>query len=47
MVGNGGVVIELQHSSISAEDIEAREASYGDMVSLFDATQRFAYMKSG
>jgi hypothetical protein len=47
IVGNGGVVVELQHSSISAEDIAAREAFYGDMVWLFDATQRFAYMKSG
>jgi hypothetical protein len=47
IVGNGGVVIELQHSPISAEDIAARETHYGDMVWLFDATQRFAYMKSG
>jgi hypothetical protein len=47
IVGNGGLVVELQHSSISAEDIAAREAHYGDMVWLFDATHRFAYMKSG
>ena len=47
IVGNEGVVIELQHSSISAEDIAAREAHYGNMVWLFDATQRFAYLKSG
>jgi len=47
IVGNGDVVVELQHSSISAEDIAAREAFYGDMVWLFDATQRFAYVKSG
>jgi hypothetical protein len=44
---NGRTVIELQHSSISAEDIAAREAFYGDMVWLFDATHRFAYTKSG
>jgi len=47
IVGNGGVVVELQHSPISAEDIAAREAHYGNMVWLFDATLRFAYMKSG
>ncbi len=47
VVGNGGVIVELQHSSISAADIAAREAFYGDMVWLFDATQRFAYMQSG
>jgi hypothetical protein len=47
IVGNGGTVVELQHSSISAEDIAARETHYGDMVWLFDATQRFARMKSG
>jgi hypothetical protein len=47
IVGNGGLVVELQHSSISAQDIAAREAHYGDMIWLFDATQRFAYVKSG
>jgi len=47
IVGNCGVVIELQHSPISALDIAAREAHYGDMVWLFDATHRFASMKSG
>ena len=43
IVGNGNVVVEPQHSSISAEDIEAREAYYGNMVWLFDATQRFVF----
>jgi hypothetical protein len=47
VVGNGGVVVELQHSPISAEDVAAREAFYGGLVWLFDATHRFAYMKSG
>ena len=47
IVGNGGVVVELQHSSISAENIAAREAFYGDMVWLFDATARCDYAKSG
>jgi hypothetical protein len=44
---NGRTVVELQHSSIGAEDITAREAFYGDMVWMFDATHRFAYVKSG
>lgn len=47
IVGNRAVVVELQHSSINGEDIAAREAFYGDMVWLFDATERFAYSKSG
>jgi hypothetical protein len=47
VVGNGGVVVELQHCPISPEDIAAREAYYGNMVWLFDATSRFGYMKSG
>ena len=47
IVGNRGVVVELQHSPISPEDITARESHYGDMVWLFDATHRFAYTKSG
>jgi hypothetical protein len=47
VVGNRGVVVELQHSPISPEDITARESHYGDMVWLFDATHRFGYMKSG
>jgi hypothetical protein len=47
ITGNGGVVVELQHSPISAEDIAAREAHYGNMVWLFDATHRFSYVKSG
>lgn len=47
IVGNGGVVVELQHSSISAEDVEAREAFYGEMVWLFDATERFALVTQG
>lgn len=42
IVGNRGVVVELQHSSIGPEDIAAREAYYGEMIWLFDATSRFA-----
>jgi len=47
VVGNDGIVVELQHSSISPGDIEAREAFYGDMIWLFDATDRFAYCGQG
>lgn len=47
IVGNDGSVVELQHSSISAEDIKAREAFYGEMVWLFDATGRFASCGQG
>lgn len=42
-----GTVIELQHSSLSPEDIARREAFYGDMVWVFDATERFPAMPSG
>lgn len=35
------IVVELQHSPIKPDDIRAREAFYGDMVWLFDATFRF------
>lgn len=44
---SAGTVIELQHSSLSPEDIARREAFYGDMVWVFEATQRFAAMPSG
>jgi competence protein CoiA len=42
-----GIVVELQHSPISGDDIAAREEFYGDMVWLFDATFRFARIESG
>ena len=47
VVGNGGKIIELQHSPIRPEDIEAREAFYDDMIWLFDATSRFGGIQSG
>lgn len=47
IVGNDDVVIELQHSPISAEDIAGRERFYGDMVWLFDATERFELINTG
>lgn len=33
----GGMVVELQHSTISGEDIAGREAFYGRMIWIFDA----------
>ncbi|MCB9841156.1 MAG: hypothetical protein H6809_05870 [Phycisphaeraceae bacterium] len=45
--GNDGVVIELQHSAISTEEIASREAHYGHMVWMFDATERFSIWFSG
>lgn len=47
ILGNDDVVVELQHSAISAEDIAAREAFYGNMVWLFDATGRFDLLNTG
>lgn len=46
IVGTGGVVIELQHSPISVEEIEERERFYGNMIWLFDATYRFRFVGS-
>jgi Competence protein CoiA-like family len=46
IMGNGGMVVELQHSSISPEEIQRREAFYGNMVWLFDATFRFRVVRS-
>ncbi|HEU5087968.1 MAG TPA: competence protein CoiA family protein [Roseiflexaceae bacterium] len=37
IVGRAGVVLELQHSSITPVEIAAREAFYGRMVWVFDA----------
>jgi len=42
-----GTIIELQHSSISPDDVGRREEFYGDMVWMFDATERFPAMPSG
>ncbi len=47
IVGNHGKVIELQHSSIPPDDIHARENYYGDMVWVFDATDRFPCVPCG
>lgn len=38
IVGNAGMVIELQRSSISTSDIAARERTYGHMIWLFEAS---------
>jgi hypothetical protein len=47
LLGNGGIVIELQHSPIGPDEIEQREEFYGDMLWLFDATNRFSLVPSG
>jgi competence protein CoiA len=47
MIGDGRVVIELQHSPINPEEIEERERFYKRMIWLFDATCRFAGIHSG
>ncbi|MEN6333797.1 MAG: competence protein CoiA family protein, partial [Phycisphaerales bacterium] len=47
IVGNDSVVIELQHSPITPEEITEREDFYGNIVWLFDATERFLFQASG
>jgi len=47
IVGNDSAVIELQHSPIKPEEITERENFYGNMVWLFDATERFLFQVSG
>jgi hypothetical protein len=47
IIGNGNVVVELQHSPINHDEINAREAFYGNMVWVFDATHRFGSAQSG
>lgn len=41
LVTAGGHVVELQHSSISVDDIQAREAHYDRMAWIFDARSAF------
>lgn len=47
VVGNTNVVVELQHSSISPDEIAERESFYGNMIWVFDATERFPCVPSG
>jgi len=47
IVGRNDVVIELQHSSINPGAIQDRERFYGRMVWLFDATERFRFVRTG
>lgn len=47
ILGNDDVVVELQHSSIPEDHIKAREAFYGKMIWLFDATDRFEMVRVG
>lgn len=46
-VGNKGFVIELQQEPIGAEVIRAREAFFGNMVWVFNATGRFVAVRTG
>lgn len=41
IVGSAGVIIELQHSSISTKEICEREIFYGNMIWLFDIRECF------
>lgn len=43
IVTASGIVVELQHSSLSVEEIRAREAHYGRMIWLFDAREPYEY----
>lgn len=47
LIGKGDCVIELQHSPIPKDDIRAREDFYGNMVWVFDATDRFEMVATG
>jgi competence protein CoiA len=47
IIGNDSTVIELQHSPIKPEEIKEREDFYGNIVWLFDATDRFLFQVSG
>lgn len=41
LVSHDGFVVELQHSSLPVEDIQAREKHYGKMLWLFDAREAY------
>jgi hypothetical protein len=41
IIGNFGLVIEVQHSSIGTADIEAREDFYNNMLWVFDAREAY------
>lgn len=47
IVGTNDCVIELQHSPIPLDQIAAREDFYGNMVWVFDATERFEMITVG
>ena len=46
-IGNKGFVIELQKDPISSEAIKARESFFGNMVWVFDASERFVAVRTG
>jgi hypothetical protein len=47
LIGDGGVVVELQHSAIASDEIIERESFYNSMVWVFDAADRFGMVVSG
>ena len=47
IIGTNDCVIELQHSAIAADEIAEREDFYGNMVWVFDATERFEMIEVG
>ncbi len=47
ILGNKDVIVELQKSPIPLDHIAARESFYGNMVWLFDATERFEMIRTG
>jgi competence protein CoiA len=47
IVGNGDMIVELQHSPLDPAEIQERERFYGTMVWLFDATYRFRSVETG
>ena len=47
LMGNGDVVISLQHAPISSDEIRRHETLFKDMVWMFNANQRFAAIRTG
>lgn len=47
ILGNDGIVVELQHSPIPPDVIALRENFYGNMIWVFDASRRFSGIASG
>jgi len=50
IIGNNGIIIELQHSSINPEDIKKREEFYDNMIWVFDVStklKQFEFQRLG